>query len=459
MYWSKLILILLSTFLLANNDELILDALLNENKNSEISSKAYEKLYNNTKNKAYLEGAIKQGLVANLNIDNLIKELEIIDNENILLTKVKIIKLVEKKDYKKLIKIYYEYIKNNEDLSLSVAVQEQLINDNLNEKAYIISKDYYKKYNNLYSLYIYLQRLITMKKYQEVIKLTDDMYKEALKNNKIEKEFIPYFQLRLVALKELKQYEKLIKLEPKTVVEYLNKLLSNKKYNEIIDITKNIENNKENAIFLAFKAQAMVERLKKSDTKELIKLSNLLYNYTNEKTFIYTLAQFLIHFKNEKELEKLINIDELLKQNILHELKRYKELSKILYENAIKTNDNKMLIDSYIFEMLDNPKTFDYFKLDELVAKGGFDANSFNNYAYTIIDDRINIKKGIELAKKGLELEPSNVFLIDTLAWGYYLLNDCKNAKEIFNKIPKNHSIFKEKDVILHKKRIEKCKI
>lgn len=458
MYWSKLIFIFTATIVFANNDDLMLDAMLNENKNSEISSKAYEKLYNITKNIHYLENAIKQGIIANLDIKNLVKTLDNVDSKNTLLTKVKIIDLVEKKDYKNIQKIYYDYINSNEDISLSVALQEKLISDGLINEAYKISKHFYEKYNSPYSLYVYLIRLNEIKDYKKIIKLTDKIYADSVKNNKIEKEFYPYIQLRINALKELKQYDKLILLDNKAVLDYLKTLINNNNFDEILKITKNIEINEKNTVFLAFRAQAMIERLKKSDTKEIINLSKTLYQYTKEKTFMYGLAYFLIHFKNEKELEKIMDIDENLTFNILEELKKYKELSQILYNKALKTHDNKLLIKSYIFEMLADPKKFDYFKLDELVAKGGFDANMLNIYAYIIIDNKIDIQKGINLVKKALEIEPNNAYFIDTLAWGYYLLNDCNKAKEVFKQINIDDKLSKEKEIILHKKRIEKCK-
>lgn len=83
MYWSKIILICFSTLLLASNlDELRLEALLNESINPKQSNQAYKELYNKTKLKAYLEEAIRQAFLGNLNSEFEIEELRKIDSNN-----------------------------------------------------------------------------------------------------------------------------------------------------------------------------------------------------------------------------------------------------------------------------------------------------------------------------------------------------------------------------------------
>ena len=50
----------------------------------------------------------------------------------------------------------------------------------------------------------------------------------------------------------------------------------------------------------------------------------------------------------------------------------------------------------------------------------------------------MDIKKGIKLVKEALLKEPNSPFYLDSLAWGYYKIGKCKEAKKIMNKFVKN---------------------
>ena len=458
MYWRKVILILISSILFANNikDELILDAMLNENINSELSSKSYEKLYNLTKSKSYLEDAIRQGFVANIKMDNLISKLKEIDENNELLTKIKIVEYVDKKDYKKALKDYYKYIKNNEDFALANAMSKQLFADGFNKDSFKVAKDYYLRYENPYSLYLYLESLFNEKKYKEIVKLTDEINKIAEENHKAEKEYIPYLIIRLNALKELKDYAKLIRLDPASVAEHIIKLDENKQYKEIIKLTEGLELINENMFFLTYRAKAISDLKLKSKTNELMNISKMLYENTQNPSILYALTNFFE--KDEAKLLELASLNEDIAIKVYYDLKQYDKLGEKLYEKAIKNSDNALLAESYVFSMLANPKEFDFFKIDELIAKGGVNANTINSYAYTLIDENIDIEKGIKLVKIALQEDSENGYFLDTLAWGYYLLNDCENAMFYIQKALKDEKALKEEDIQKHFKKIKKCK-
>lgn len=85
------------------------------------------------------------------------------------------------------------------------------------------------------------------------------------------------------------------------------------------------------------------------------------------------------------------------------------------------------------------------------------DAFLYNFLGYLLIDYEIDVKKGINLAKKALNIEQWSIYYLDTLAWGYFKDNQCLNAKQVFNKIPKN-AIEKEDELKTHFMAIQKCK-
>lgn len=81
----------------------------------------------------------------------------------------------------------------------------------------------------------------------------------------------------------------------------------------------------------------------------------------------------------------------------------------------------------------------------------------FENYlGYLLIDYDIDINEGIKYIKDALKEEPNNPAYLDSLAWGYYKLNKCKDAFNIINKIPKE-IIDNEKEIKDHFEHIESC--
>lgn len=82
----------------------------------------------------------------------------------------------------------------------------------------------------------------------------------------------------------------------------------------------------------------------------------------------------------------------------------------------------------------------------------------YNFMAYVLIDKNINVLKGINYAKKAIDIEPISEY-IDTLAWGYYKMGECKKATFFMDKIPKSR-ILEQKELQEHSKAIKKlCKM
>lgn len=79
-----------------------------------------------------------------------------------------------------------------------------------------------------------------------------------------------------------------------------------------------------------------------------------------------------------------------------------------------------------------------------------------NFLGYLMIDYDMDIKEGVGHIKKALEIAPFNAAYLDSLAWGYYKLKDCQNAKQTFAQIPKDE-IAKEQELQEHKVAIDKC--
>lgn len=81
-----------------------------------------------------------------------------------------------------------------------------------------------------------------------------------------------------------------------------------------------------------------------------------------------------------------------------------------------------------------------------------------NYYGYILIDHDIDVKKGMKYVNKALESEPSSPYYLDSLAWGYYKLGDCKKASSIIEKVSKLEG-GDVQEVRDHIDAIKKCKI
>ncbi len=112
------------------------------------------------------------------------------------------------------------------------------------------------------------------------------------------------------------------------------------------------------------------------------------------------------------------------------------------YESAIDKDDTEML--GNIVEKLKN------------VVKKSTPSLYLNYLGYLLIDHNIDISKGMEYVKSALKLEPNSAFYLDSLAWGYYRLGHCKDAKEIMDKVVKLEG-GDNKEVVLHINSIDRC--
>lgn len=79
-----------------------------------------------------------------------------------------------------------------------------------------------------------------------------------------------------------------------------------------------------------------------------------------------------------------------------------------------------------------------------------------NFLGYLLIDHNLNAKRGIALVEEALSHLPDLPYYIDSLAWGYYRLGDCKKAREIIERIPRNE-IDSESEMSEHYHAILKC--
>jgi len=187
-----------------------------------------------------------------------------------------------------------------------------------------------------------------------------------------------------------------------------------------------------------------------NSNKEIAKKIVQIYGY--KKDYL-GLISFLEKSKNNDELlfQVYIQIKDYKKAYPLGE-KLYKQNGDIHflgqsaifeYESA-KNKNNKKMLDSVI-EKLNN------------VIDISRDTIYLNYLGYILIDHEININKGMKYIRETLKIEPNSSYYLDSLAWGYYKLGNCKRAKKIINKVAKMKG-GDNPEIVKHVKIINKCK-
>jgi tetratricopeptide (TPR) repeat protein len=119
------------------------------------------------------------------------------------------------------------------------------------------------------------------------------------------------------------------------------------------------------------------------------------------------------------------------------------ESAMALYESA-KNKDDELMLKEVVE------------KFEKALSAGIKDSVYLNYYGYTLIDKNIDIEKGVEIVKDALKEQPNNSYYLDSLAWGYYKLNLCKEAYIEMKKVVDIEGL-DEEDIAQHWISIQKC--
>jgi len=120
------------------------------------------------------------------------------------------------------------------------------------------------------------------------------------------------------------------------------------------------------------------------------------------------------------------------------------EKAILTFENAKNKNDKRMI-----------KTVVSYF--DKALSQGVDDSIYLNYYGYTLIDKDIDIKKGMKIISDALVQQPDNTYYLDSLAWGYYKVNECDKAYDMMKKVVDMEGL-EEPEIAEHWDLIQKCK-
>ncbi|WP_331776013.1 tetratricopeptide repeat protein [Sulfurospirillum sp. 1612] len=195
----------------------------------------------------------------------------------------------------------------------------------------------------------------------------------------------------------------------------------------------------------------------------LISTYEELYTKFKKDEYGKKAIELLIYKKDKQAAIKFLEESDYNPQMLLDlytSNKDYKNAYRIAQSLYKKTNNIDFLAKMAIFEYEKNknhlnPKILNSISNKfETVIEKFHDPVYLNYYGYLLIDHDLNIKKGIKLVKLALESDKNSPFYLDSLAWGYYKLDECRKALEVMKKIINETN---EPEVLLHYKMIQQC--
>jgi len=160
-------------------------------------------------------------------------------------------------------------------------------------------------------------------------------------------------------------------------------------------------------------------------------------------------------------LEESGGDNELLLQLYI-QVKDYKKAAPKAKELYEESGEISFLGQSAIFEYESSEDKNDKAMQKRVIAKlqevieAKREGMYLNYLGYLLIDHDIDVNRGIRYVKEALKIEQDSIYYLDSLAWGYYKLGNCKEAMKVIKKIENMHGSDNE-EVVKHVKAIKKC--
>ena len=329
--------------------------------------------------------------------------------------------LFELKKYNQVIKEANNFLKQHwDDEVFKIKIFALLEENKLNEAKNALLKNFNKKNTFFYSMMSYI--LTKQGKYLEALEYAKSNY----------------------ALNPTKQ----------NLLNLVDILIKNKKYTEAI----------------AYLNTYLKEH--RCDYEVCLKLAHIykeLYDYNRLANIYVKLGRFnkkfyllaLNYYMNIGEYQKAINLikkynlDEEYLMYIYEQIGKYKKAALVAMNLYLKTKNIKYFLKYtiYIYKADKSKKTInEVIKNLKFISKKINSPFVYNFLGYLLIDKNINPKEGIKYVQKALKLEPDNIEYIDSLAWGYYKLKQCKIAWKIIKNIHTD-----DETILYHKKLIKRC--
>ncbi|MFT7859337.1 MAG: hypothetical protein ABXS93_00230 [Sulfurimonas sp.] len=386
----------------AQEDTYIMFALRAEQvKNYKTAAKLFEKLYNNSEKSSYFYKAVENRYRAK-EYERVIGIVDSFSQDNLdqnKLLRYKIASLAE-----------LDKSSQAKNLAIALAKKTQKSQD------YILTADVY----------------IKNREYEEALKYLESAYAKEYDEKILDKiAIILYVNLS-------RKKDAIAELETHTRVHGCSELICNR----LIGIYSN-ENNIDGLLSVYKRKYALSHDTE--DAHKIIQIYSYKRDYVKLMNFLEESGEddelLLQLYLSAKDFNKAYHLADKLykKENSLE----YLGQSAIYLYEANKDDMKKKVLDEVIE------------KLTQVVTHNK-DSLYKNYLGYILIDHDIDVKKGMEYIRDVLKIKPNSGYYLDSLAWGYYKLGNCKEAKKLMKKV-RTLEGGDDPEVDLHIKAIDRC--
>lgn len=206
--------------------------------------------------------------------------------------------------------------------------------------------------------------------------------------------------------------------------------------------------------------------------KKLKELYIKLYESTGDTIFIKQLVEICVVVS--KDYKEALNYytqyhleDDEMKLFIYDKLDMKAQSLETLMKLYESTGEKKYLLNAAVFEFelgtKNNSQRADEKLLQSVIHKFrlGIDEESeavfLNYYGYLLIDYDRDIDEGIALVELALRQDSTNLYYLDSLAWGFYKKNECQKAWDIMLQTLHDSEFSAQDESKEHIKAIKQC--
>ncbi len=201
------------------------------------------------------------------------------------------------------------------------------------------------------------------------------------------------------------------------------------------------------------------------DIKGQISVYKRLYTATHKAKYAQAIIKAYAYNRNNYGLIKFLeesHYDDALLLSLYMAQKKYDKSIGLSNQLYLQTNDPHFQA-QYAISLYEGSKKPDKKLLQTVITNlkqalkhAKPNANYLNYLGYLMIDHDIDVKEGLRYISKALELDANSGFFLDSLAWGYYKIHECKKALQ---SIEKARSALGKRvpEVEAHYKMIKKC--
>ncbi|WP_104696053.1 ATP-dependent nuclease subunit B [Helicobacter salomonis] len=347
----------------------------------------------------------------------------------------------------KLAMLYRKITKDKTDVSINKILVDNYIQTGQTDKAIALLESIRREDKSLMLDDVLGSLYLSQKRYDKAFSLLNKLYNQTHSEDSLEKLITIYFMQNShqEAVNLLSSHLKDYGCSPDLCQRAYNTLIQSNELQRAKDIFGTLYE-KDPVVQNAQLYIAVLVALKEFNTAQKIAQNYpfdrrlLLDLYTAQKKFALAAKQASLIYNEKKDpsflaLEAIYTYEHL---NTIHTPPKKSEIIKITQK-----------LERAIVERTQNLKR----TKESLNTQ---DAFFYNFLGYSLIDYDLDIKKGIAYVKTALQLEPDSVFYLDSLAWGYYKLGQCAQAKDTFAKID-SAELKGQSELQEHASAIAKC--